>query len=340
MTITRPHTRTRPPVISLRYAASRIAQALLVLFVAFTAASLLLAVLPGDAIMARYASPELALSPEQIQAIREQAGIDRGWFVQYVTTLAGYLTGNFGFSVASGAEISTLFAAALPATLSLAVCGLIAAIVLAVVISLLATFGNQRWLRAIFDSLPSLFISVPAFWLGIVLIQVFSFQLGWVSVVNPSPAEALVLPTLTLAVPLAAPIAQVLIRSIDEVRARPFVRVTRAKGAGEAWILTHSIARNAALPALTITGLTFGELIGGAVVTETVFGRTGIGQLTSQAVANRDNPVLLAVVVVATAAFVLINLAVDLLYPVIDVRLRGRVSASKKVSSATEEVSV
>ena len=107
-------------------------------------------------------------------------------------------------------------------------------------------------MRRVLDSVPSLFISIPVFWLGILLIQVFSFQLGIVSVVSPGPAEALVLPTLTVAVPLSAPIAQVLIRSITEVKAAGFVKVTAAKGASERWILIHTVARNALLPGLTI----------------------------------------------------------------------------------------
>lgn len=176
--------------------------------------------------------------------------------------------------------------------------------------------------------MPSLFISIPVFWLGILLIQVFSFQLGLVSVVDPGPAEALVLPTLTVAVPLSAPIAQVLIRSITEVQASGFVKVTTAKGASELWILVHTVARNAVLPGLTIIGLVFGELVAGAVVTETVFGRNGIGLITAQAVTHRDNPILLAVVVIATFGYVIINLAVDLLYPVIDVRLRTKRSSA------------
>ncbi|MDN6667531.1 MAG: ABC transporter permease, partial [Brevibacterium sp.] len=211
--------------------------------------------------------------------------------------------------------------------------GFLSALVLAVVIAVLATYGPYRWLRKLLDSMPSLFISIPVFWLGILLIQFFSFQLGFVSVVSPGPAEALVLPTLTVAVPLSAPIAQVLIRSITDVRASGFVKVTSAKGASELWILVHTVARNAVLPGLTIIGLVFGELVAGAVVTETVFGRNGIGQITAQAVTHRDNPILLAVVVIATLAYVIINLIVDLLYPVIDVRLRtapGTASAGKK----------
>src|SRR5699024_9580586 len=121
--------------------------------------------------------------------------------------------------------------------------------------------------------------------------------------------------------PIAAPLAQVLIRSIDEVSAQPFVAVSRARGASTWWLLWRTVARNALLPTLTMAGLLFGELVGGAVVTETVFARMGIGQLTAQAVAARDTPVLMAVVVLSTVVFVLINLIVDLIYPVLDARL-------------------
>ncbi|WP_084499977.1 ABC transporter permease [Brevibacterium album] len=314
------------------YLAGRLGQALLVLFLAYTAASMLLMILPGDGVLARYANPALGLSGEQVEAIRQSYGADAPWYVQYWQSLSGFLTGDLGYSVNSGAAVSTLVASALPSTALLAVSGFAAAVVLAVAVAVLASYGKPRWLASAFDSAPSLFISVPVFWLGIVIIQVLSFQLGWVTMVSPGPLESLILPTLTLAIPLSAPLAQILIRAIAEVRAQPFVHVTRAKGAGEAWMLVHSVIRNAMLPALTIAGLLFGELVAGAVVTETVFGRAGIGALTAQAVANRDNPVLLAVVVIATVGFVLVNLLVDLLYPVVDPRLRhrGRVGAAAR----------
>jgi peptide/nickel transport system permease protein len=319
----------------MRYIALRIGQAALVLFIAFTVASLLLAILPGDGVMARYANPELGLSSAEIEGIRASSGADQPWYVQYWIALTGFLRGDFGYSVQSGAAVSDLIGTALPSTLALAATAFIAAVLAAVVIAVLATYGRARWLRRVFDSVPSIFISVPVFWFGIILAQVFSFQLGWVSVVDPGPVESLILPAATLVLPISAPIAQVLIRSIDEVRAQPFVRVSQAKGARPGWLLVHSVARNAALPALTIAGLVFGELVGGAVVTETVFGRAGIGQLTAQAVSSRDNPVLLAVVVLATLGYVIINLVVDLLYPVVDVRLRsGRakpIPASRRI---------
>jgi peptide/nickel transport system permease protein len=177
------------------------------------------------------------------------------------------------------------------------------------------------WLGRLLRSVPSLFISVPVFWLGIVLIQVFSFRLGWIPVINPGPVQGLILPVLALAIPISAPIAQVLVRSIDDVTRQPFVTVVRARGASDWWILTQNVARNAVLPALTMSGLLFGELIGGAVVTETVFGRTGIGRITEQAVTAQDTPVLQAVVVISAAVFVVVNLIVDLISPMLDPRL-------------------
>jgi len=304
------------------YIARRVGQAVLVLFLAYTAAYLLLAALPGDAIIARYAAPELGLTPDQIQAIREALGADQPLIVQYVRSIAGFLTGDFGYSVANGAAVSDLIATALPQTLVLAVLALVLAVVLGVTIAFTATYGAGRALRRFFRGMPPFFVSLPVFWIGIILIQIFSFRLGWVPVIGADPVQALILPVITLAIPIAAPLAQVLMREVDEVREQPFVTVVRARGASTPWLLWRNVARNALLPTLTMAGLLFGELVGGAVVTETVFGRAGIGQLTAQAVANRDTPVLLAVVVISTVAFVVINLIVDLLYPVLDARLR------------------
>lgn len=307
----------------MAYVLRRVGQAILVLVLAYTAAYLLLAALPGDAIIARYASPEVGLTPEQIQAIRESLGADQPLIVQYARSIAGFLTGDFGYSVASGASVSDLIATALPPTLTLAVLGLMLAVLLAVTIAFTATYGATQPLRRVFRGIPPLFVSLPVFWIGIILIQIFSFRLGWVPVIGADPVQALILPVITLAIPIAAPLAQVLMRSIDEVREQPFVTVVRARGASTSWLLWRNVARSAMLPTLTMAGLLFGELVGGAVVTETVFARAGIGQLTAQAVANRDTPVLLAVVVISTVAFVVINLIVDLLYPVLDARLRG-----------------
>ena len=165
---------------------------------AYTGAYLLLAALPGDAIIARYANPDLGLTDAQIQAIREALGADQPLIVQYVKSIAGFLTGDFGYSVASGAAVSDLIATALPATLTLAVLGLGLAIFLGVVIAFTATYGRGTWLRRFFRGLPPFFVSLPVFWIGIILIQIFSFRLGLVPVIGANPVQALILPVRTL----------------------------------------------------------------------------------------------------------------------------------------------
>ncbi|MGO2664533.1 ABC transporter permease [Mycetocola reblochoni] len=317
----------------MRYVLGRVAQAALVLLIAFTAAFVLLQAMPGDAIMIKFQNPELGLSPEQIARIRESYGADVPLVAQYGHTLLGFLGGDFGYSVVSGTPVSRLIADALPNTLVLALSGFVLAVVVAVALAVTATLSRFAWLGTALRALPSLFVSVPVFWLGIMLVQLFSFQLGLVSVINPGPIEGLILPVLTLAVPISAPLAQILLRSFDEIGAQPFVAVVRARGAGAGWVLGRNVLRNALLPTLTMAGLLFGELIGGAVVTETVFGRAGIGRITEQAVSQQDTPVLQAVVLLSALVFVVINLVVDLLYPVLDPRLRSTVRGRKAVSA-------
>lgn len=292
----------------------RVGQSLLVLWAAFTASYVLLQLLPGDSILIKFQNPELGLSPQQIAEIR--AYYDAGG---YLHTLLGFLHGDFGYSVETGTPVLERLAEGLPETAKLATLAFLLAVVIAVVIAFASAYSSR--LRGALLAIPSLFVSVPAFWLGIILIQVFSFRLRLVPVIGGSEVQQLILPVLTLAVPISAPIAQVLARSLDQVSTQPFVQVVTAKGASRSWILWRHVARNALLPTLTVAGLTFGELIAGSVVTETVFGRNGIGRLTEQAVNAQDTPVLLAVVVLAAAVFVLVNLVVDLLFPVLDPRL-------------------
>ncbi|MFI9589133.1 ABC transporter permease [Nonomuraea sp. NPDC052265] len=305
-----------------RYLLTRAGQAVLVLWAAFTASYVLLQLLPGDSILIKFQNPELGLSPQQIAEIRAyySGGSPIG---EYLRTLSGFLTGGFGYSIDTGTPVVERLGEALPETALLASAAFALAVLLAVAIAFVASYSRTSWLRGALLSVPSLFISVPAFWLGILLIQVFSFRLRLVPVIGGGELQQLVLPVVTLAVPISAPIAQVLARGIDQVYAQPFVPVIAAKGATRWWILWRHVARNAVLPTLTVAGLTFGELIAGSVVTETVFGRNGVGRLTEQAVTAQDTPVMLAVVVLAAAVFVLVNLVVDVLFPVLDPRLKA-----------------
>lgn len=306
----------------------RLGQALLVLWATFTLSFLLLQALPGDAILIKFLNPDLGLSPEQVADIRASYGADSPLAEQYLHTLVNFLSGHFGYSVQAGVPVSQSLATSLPPTLRLAGLGFLLAAALAVVLAVLSTTARGAWLREVIRSLPSLFISVPVFWLGIMLIQVFSFRFGLIPVINPGPWEGLVLPTLTLALPISAPLAQILMRNIDEVLTQPFVAVARAKGATRNGVLWRHVARNAVPPTLTIAGILFGELLAGAVVTEAVFGLNGLGSLTQQAVGNQDTAVLQAIVVFSATVFVVINLIVDLLLPVLDPRLRREAGAA------------
>ncbi len=306
-----------------RYLTVRFGQALIVLWAAFTLSFVLLQALPGDAILIKFQNPDLGLSADQIAQLRLSYGADTPVLTQYVHAVVSLLHGDFGLSVQTGVPVSDLLIENLPSTLLLALLGLIVATILAFVLAALSFLSPFSGLRAALQSLPSLFISVPTFWLGIVLIQIFSFQLGWIPVINPGPWQGLILPTLTLALPISAPLAQILMRSIDQVQTQPFVAVARAKGASRAGVLWRHVLGNALLPTLTVAGLLLGELIAGALITETVFGRSGLGQLTQEAVNTQDSSVLQAIVVISASAFVVINLAIDLLYPLLDPRLKN-----------------
>ncbi|EKK7701475.1 ABC transporter permease [Cronobacter sakazakii] len=304
-----------------RYLGARVGQALLVLWASFTVSFVLLQLLPGDAIAIKFQNPELGLNAAQIAQMRTAYGADAPLWRQYLESLGGAVRGDFGFSLQAGVPVSALLAASLPATLRLAALGFTLALVIAVLLAALSTLSYGRALRRAFAALPSLFVAVPTFWLGITLIQLFSFQWRLIPVINPGFWEGLILPVMTLAVPISAPLAQLLIRNIDVVMHQPFVTVARAKGASHRGVLWRHVARNALLPVLTVAGLLLGELIVGALVTETVFGLNGLGQLTRDAVNNQDLAVLQAIVLVAALGFVLINLLVDLLYPLLDPRL-------------------
>jgi peptide/nickel transport system permease protein len=320
----------------MRYLIGRLAQAVLVLWAAYTATFFLLSVMPGDGIMIKFENPEMGLSTDQIEQIREYYRVDDPVLLQYLHAIVGTVQGDFGFSITNAVPVADRLAAALPQTIELAVLAFLLALVIAAGITAASTFAPFAWLRNALDAVPSILISIPVFWLGLVLIQVFSFQLGWVPMIGATPTQALILPVIALAIPISAPLAQVFCRSLDEVSTRPFVQVVTAKGAGRSWILLRHTAKNALLPTLTISALVLGELIAGSVVTETVFGRNGIGRLVNDSVAGQDLPVIQAVVLLAALAFVTVNLVVDLVFPLLDPRLRTTRARTPRRARAIE----
>ncbi len=283
--------------------------------------------MPGDAVLIKYMGGDFALTPEQLSNIRQIYGSDNPPLQRYFSALTSTLMGDFGYSINAGVRVAALLADNILPTFKLAGLGFLVAVALSLLLAFLSYFSPFSWLRRAVTMLPSLFVAIPVFWLGIMLIQIFSFRLRLVPVINPGPWIGLILPIATLAVPISAPITQILMRNIDDVMTRPFVAVARAKGASLNWVFWQHVLANALLPVLTICGMLFGELLAGAVVTETVFGLNGIGRITEAAVATLDVAVLQAVVLLSAATFVSINLLVDLLYPLLDPRLRKNTKA-------------
>jgi peptide/nickel transport system permease protein len=186
---------------------------------------------------------------------------------------------------------------------------------------MLATYTGQRWLRQLLLSLPPLGVSVPAFWVGLMLVELFSFRRHWFPAFGNDGLRGLVLPAVTLAVPTGALVAQVLAKSLFTALAEPYIDTARAKGAGRVRIHLRHALRNASLPALTIVGLLCGQLLANSVVIETVFSRNGLGRVTAAAVTVQDIPLVQGVVVFGALIFVLVNLLVDLVYPLLDPRI-------------------
>ena len=304
-----------------RYVLTRIGQALLVLWAAYTLSFLLLSALPGDAVNNRIQNPEAQLSAESAQALVAYYGLDQPLWRQYLSSLRNLLHGDLGYSITNGQSVSALIGDVLPSTLVLAAFALAVGIALAAAIGVLAHYVPWAWLRGGAAAVPALFASVPTFVVGILFIQYFSFRFGLIPATDDGTALALVGPAVTLGILIAAPLAQVAVTAIGQTRDQPFVHVLRARGAGERYLFAHGVLRNSSLPVITLLGLAVGELIAGSVVTEAVFARSGIGQLTVGAVATQDLPVLQGVVIVATVAYVTANLLVDLAYPALDPRL-------------------
>lgn len=311
----------------LRFIAEKVGRALFVVWAAFTVTFILLFVLP--------ASPEdLLFDPNELSSIppevREQVaasyGFDQPVIVQYSDRLRAALTGDFGTSVQSGRSVTATILEVLPATLLLSVLALTLAVLIAFGVVLLAHSTRFRWVTEAAESIPSLAVSVPVFLVGILLLQVFSFELGLFPPFGEGGPQALVLPTLALAIPVSGPISQLLLRSFSAELESGYVATSWAKGARRPQVLLGEVFRNASLPALTIAGVTFGNLIAGAVIVETVFSRPGVGRLTQNAINTLDIPVVQGVVVLVAACFALINLAVDLVYPLLDPRLRTTVA--------------
>lgn len=259
---------------------------------------------------------------EQLAALRQALGLDRPLGVQYLAYLSEALRGDFGQSFQHGRPAMELVLERLPATALLAAAALGLGVGLGLAAGVTAALSPHPRVRAGVMALSSLGQATPAFWLGVMLIMVFSVQLGWTPTGGRGGAEHLILPAATLALPIAAGVARLLRASLVEVLKEDHVRTARAKGLKPATIAVWHVLRNGLTPVLTLTGILAGELLGGAVVIETVFAWPGVGRLLIQSISARDFPVVQAAVLVIAVVYVVVNLVVDLLYARLDPRVR------------------
>ena len=306
-----------------RYVIKRLAQAVGVLWAAYTVSFLVLDFLPGDPVtaMAGAGMDSGQVDPAQLAALRHEYGFDKPVLAQYADYLGKAVRGDFGDSVSTGRPVSSTLADALPQTLQLTGAALLLAVFLGGGLAVLATYTSRRWLRQLLLSLPPLGVSVPTFWVGLLLVETFSFRLHWFPAFGNDGLRGLILPAVTLAVPTGAQVAQVLAKSLLTALDQAYVETARAKGAGRWRIHLRHALRNASLPALTVVGLLVGQLVAGSVVVETVFSRDGLGRVTAAAVTAQDIPLVQGVVVFGALIFVVTNLVVDLVYPLLDPRI-------------------
>lgn len=310
----------------------RLGSALLTLFGVAVAVFLMLRALPGDQITAAYGTEAAALSPEQRAALESYYGLDQPLIVQFFTWLGAVVTGNLGFSARAQQSVLEMTALALPVTLELAVLAIIVALVIGIPLGMLSASRPNAVRDWIGQGVGLAGLGVPAFLLATTMLAVAAQSFGF----NPNglgfarlwedPARNLsqmLMPAFVLGFGIAAPIMRTTRTAVLEVRGLDFVRTARAKGVPPRRLQWRHVLRNALVPIVTITGMQFGYLLGGAVVVEQIFSLPGIGRQVLLGINQKEFAVVQSTVLVIALTFVLVNLGTDLLYRVIDPRVRA-----------------
>jgi|ERR1051326_5147442 peptide/nickel transport system permease protein len=313
----------------LRYLSGRAAGALAALFGVTLLSFFTAALIPGNpayVLLGSYATPD------RVAALTRDWGLDAPLPIRYLTWLRHALAGDLGESVFSKQPVTAFLANSLPVTLELSLMALTLALAVAIPLGLLLAFNSRRWWSRPLMLISTVGVSIPGFWTGLLLVLLFAVKLqvlpsgGYVAFTE-DPAGNLThmaLPTLTLAMFLAPPLVRYLRSSAVAILSEPYVKTARSKGISTARLLTRHVAPNALIPMLTFLGLQIGTLISGAIVTEVIFALPGMGRLGLDAILNRDYALVQGVVLVVAAGYVVTNLAVDLLYGLVDPRIRVR----------------
>jgi ABC-type dipeptide/oligopeptide/nickel transport system permease component len=274
--------------------------------------------IPGDPVLLMLGGTPV--SDEAMQAERARLGVDRPFVMQYVDFLGRAVTGDFGGDFRTRQPVIGMIGHDLPYTLQLAGGGLLVGLALGIPLGVAAGLRPNGWIDAICMATAIAGVSLPSFWIAMMLIQVFATSLGWVPVIG-SGLVALILPSISVGLFLAGGLARLIRASVIDVMSQDYIRTARAKGLTAARVVAKHAMVNATIPPLTLLGVQFALLIGGAVVTETVFARPGIGAMLVRAVLEKDYPLVQGIVVLTTAAYVLVNVLIDVAYGLLDPRV-------------------
>ncbi|ORB25562.1 ABC transporter permease [Mycolicibacterium parafortuitum] len=311
----------------LRFVAQRLLYSAVVMFGVLVLVFALVHLVPGDpvriALGTRY-------TPEAYEALRAASGLDRPLISQFFGYIGSALTGDLGVSFRNGDPVTVTLLERLPATLSLGLTGIVIALAVALPAGVYSALREGRVSDAIVRVTSQFGVSIPDFWMGILLIALFSTTLGWLPTSGYRPLfedpagwlRHIILPGLTVGVVAAAIMTRYVRSAVLEVASMGYVRTARSKGLPPRVVTFRHTVRNALVPILTITGIQLATLLGGVIVVEVVFAWPGLGRLVYNAVAARDYPLIQGAVLLIAALFLLINLLVDVLYAVVDPRIR------------------
>ncbi|WLP88431.1 ABC transporter permease [Gordonia sp. NB41Y] len=307
-----------------RYLARRVGQGVVVVWLAYTVTFIGIELLPSDPITAYLTriTNGASVPASTVDAIKSYYGYDKPAVVRYFSQLAGVLTGDLGYSLSDSKPVGQRIFEVIGPTLTLALSALAVALVITFVVLLISATSARTWLVAGTEQLPAIFNSIPSFCLGILCIQFLSFRLGILPLYPGGSFVSEFVPALVLGIGVSAPICQVALKALRDVQRQPFLTVARAKGLSRTKIFFNHILKHAAASILTMVALVVGFLLTGAIVVEKVFGRTGIGSVLEKAVTDQDFALIQGFVVLVALAYVVLSLTVDLLYPVIDPRVR------------------
>ncbi len=282
---------------------------------------------PGDPV-AMLLGPEA--TPEQVAAERERLGLDKPIIVRYSVWLSDIAQLKLGNSISNGRPVAGLIADAFPKTLQLAILSMLVSVILGFILGVLSALNLNSKLDVIITSLSSVALALPNFWLGMMMILIFSVRLHWLPPSGTGEIEGsyilnfkyLLMPVISIAIPQIAVFARYMRSAMVDVLSADYIRAARAKGLFETRVISHHALRNAMIPVITIIGIQFGRLLAGAVITEAVFAYSGIGRLILVSIMNRDYPVVQSSLMLVVVIFIFTNLLVDLSYGILDPRVR------------------